>query len=136
MGPQFSLFSPCLNIVVIHPTPGFLLAFLMSDGKRVACVIYISQILPQVASCPVDCTYRCRTDRVSIISVDWYHRYRCIVLDLRPEENFTDTRVTRTRNFLYSMPRQRLVCFQNSFAYLDYLMFHVTVDDNSILRRY
>lgn len=57
-------------------TPRLLPAFLMSDRKRVARVIYAPRLFPgsghRLRRVPAHCTYRCRTDppcRISVISV-------------------------------------------------------------------
>lgn len=44
--------------------PELLPAFLMSDRKRAACVIYARDFSPVAPCSSAHCTYRCRTDRV------------------------------------------------------------------------
>lgn len=73
--------------------PELLLAFLMSDRKRAACVIYARDFSPVAPAAPCSCahcTYRCRTDHV----VSRLYRravlvYRCIALDIAAGRKLT-----------------------------------------------
>lgn len=89
--------------------PELLPAFLMSDRKRAACVIYAKDFSPVAPAAPYSCahcTYRCRTDRV----VSRLYR-RAVPVSVvspstwRPEENLRLAYVYRGQG-TRTVPRQ------------------------------